>query len=171
MASHRCGLVVPVAVALLLAACSSSSEVVEVTGSTGMCVTVDTSFSGEPLAGTSLPGRIIDAAVECPDSEMSDPRLSGTLRSDFRCEYSDSDGVIVADCGSDSVVTNDGGTWREDGGTFTITGTDIGVQGTVLQEGTRIGTGEYEGLHFTYRIEGVEHTYPWTITGTIEPAD
>lgn len=81
------------------------------------------------------------------------------------------DGQTAADCVSSSVVINDGGTWREDDGTFTITGTDIGVQGVVLQEGVRVGTGDYERLQFTYRMEGVEHTYPWTITGAIEPTD
>jgi hypothetical protein len=100
---------------------------------------------------------------------MSDARLSGAVTSDFRCEYSSQGGVIVADCVSTSVVINDGGTWREDDGTFTITDAEIGRQGAVSQEGIRVGTGDYEGLQFIFQMEGVEHTYPWTITGTIEP--
>lgn len=156
---------------LLATACSNNPGSVDVTGETGICVIVDTQFSGEPLTGVNLPGRFVEATVECANSEMSDSRLSGPVTSEFRCEYSDKDGVIVADCVADSVVTNDGGTWREDGGTFTITGTEIGVQGVVAQEGIRVGTGDYEGLQFAYRMEGVEHTYPWEITGTIEPTD
>ncbi len=159
-------------VALLAgAACSGADGVIDVTGDTGVCSTVDTEFSGEPLADANLPGRFLEAVVECPDVEMSDDRLSGVVTSEFRCEYSNRNGEIVADCVSDSVVTNDGGTWREDNGTFTITGTEIGVQGVVSQEGVRVGTGDYEGLQFTYRMEGVEHTYPWTITGRIEPTN
>jgi hypothetical protein len=155
----------------LVSACSSDPESVEVTGETGYCQVASAEFSGEPLTGSNLPGRVVDVVVECPDGEMSDDRLSGAVRTEFQCEYSNRDGQIVADCVSSSVVTNDGGSWREDDGTFTITGTDVGVQGVVLQEGVRVGTGDYEGLQFTYRMEGVEHTYPWTVTGTIEPKD
>jgi len=167
----RVGLAVIVAMSVTV--CSSGTEVVDVTGETGMCSTMDVEFSGDPLPNANLPGRFVEVRVECPESEMSDARLSGAVTTEFRCEYSerDSDGVIVADCVSDSVLTNDGGTWREDNGTFTITDTEIGVQGVVVQEGVRVGTGDYEGLQFVYRIEGVEHTYPWTITGTIEPTD
>ena len=32
-----------------------------------------------------------------------------------------------------------------------------------------LGTGDYEGLQYTYHMEGVEHAYPWSISGTIEP--
>lgn len=166
---HRAGLTV--AILVLVVACSSSTEAIEVNGNTGMCTNSGTRFSGEPLAGTRLPGSLVETVVNCPMNEMSDDRLVGTTESEIRCEYSDQDGEIVAECVSSSVVSNDGGTWREDGGTFTITGTDIGVQGLVVQEGVRVGTGDYEGLRFLYRIEGVEHTYPWPITGTIEPTD
>jgi len=162
---------VAVVALILVSACSSDPASIDVTGETGYCGSASAEFAGEPLTGTNLPGRFVEAVVECPDSRFSDDRLSGAVRTAFRCEYSNQDGQIVADCVSSSVVTNDGGTWREDDGTFTITGTDIGVQGVVLQEGVRVGTGDYEGLQFTYRIEGVEHTYPWTITGTIEPTD
>jgi hypothetical protein len=156
---------------LTLAACSNgaASQTTEVTGNTGMCTNSATRFSGEPLPGTNLPGSVMESVVTCPMSEMSDDRLSGTAESEFRCEYSNRDGEIVAECVSNTVVTNDGGTWHEEGGTFMITGTEIGVQGVVAQEGVRVGTGDYEGLQFAYRIEGIEHTYPWPITGTIEP--
>jgi hypothetical protein len=152
-------------------ACSSGTETVAVTGSTGMCATLEAEFSGERLAGANLPGRFLEAVVECPNSELSDDRLSGVATSEFRCEYVDRSGEIVADCVSKSVVANDGGTWRDNDGRFTITDTGIGIQGVVLQEGVRVGTGDYAGLQFRYRIEGVEHAYPWEITGTIEPAD
>lgn len=158
---------------LILAACSNDpgSQATDVTGNTGMCTNSATRFYGEPLAGTNLPGSVLESVVNCPISEISDDRLSGTAESEFRCEYSNRSNEVVADCVSNTVVTNDGGTWEEEGGTFTITGTGIGVQGVVLQEGVRVGTGDYEGLQFAYRIEGVEHTYPWPITGTIEPTD
>jgi hypothetical protein len=158
-------------VAMSAGACSGDVESVDVTGETGICATTDADFSGDPLPGTNLPGRVLEAVVECPYSTMSDDRLSGAARTEFRCEYSDQDGTIVANCDSSSVVTNDGGTWREDDGTFTITGTDIGVQGLVVQDGVRQGTGDYDGLQFTYHMEGIEHTHPWTVTGTIEPSD
>lgn len=163
--------VLVVAMFALAAACTSDtgSQVSDVTGNTGMCTNSDTRFSGEPLEGTRLPGRVLESVVTCPQSEMSDDRLSGASESAIRCEYSDRNGEIVADCVSNTVITNDGGAWREEDGTFTITGTDIGTQGVVVHEGRRLGSGDYEGLQFVYRMEGVEHTYPWEITGTIEP--
>lgn len=166
---YRVGLIVAILVSV--AACSSSAEPIEVNGNTGMCTSSGTRFSGEYLEGTQLPGSVVETVLNCPMNEMSDDRLVGAMESEVRCEYSNQSGVIVAECVSNSVVTNDGGTWQEDGGTFTITGTDIGVQGLVVQEGVRVGTGDYEGLQFVYRVEGIEHAHPWPITGTIEPTD
>jgi hypothetical protein len=170
------GIVRLLPVALVLAGgCSSAIEPTEVTGNTGMCALADARFSGEPLQGdslpaeaTNLPGNILDATVTCPESEMSDERLSGAAETQFRCEYLMRDGAVVADCMGTKVVTNDGGTWVEDGCTFTITDTGLPANGIVRQEGVMVGTGDYEGLQFSYRMEGREHTYPWPLSGTLE---
>ena len=156
-------------VVVLAAACSTGSQATEVTGDTGMCTPSEAVFSEEPLEGTNLPGSVMEAVVTCPESNMSDDRIAGTTESDFRCEYVNREGVIVAECTADKVITNDGGTWVEQGGVFTITGTGFPDDGLVVQDGVMLGTGDYEGLQYTYHMEGVEHAYPWTITGTIEP--
>lgn len=160
---------------LLIGGCSSAVAPTEVTGSTGPCTVADARFSGDPLPGDNLPpearnlpGNIIEATVTCAESEMSDERLSGAAQTDFRCEYSMRNGAVVADCVGDKVVTNDGGTWVEKGCTFTITDTGLPANGTVRQAGVLVGTGDYEGLQFSYRMEGHEHAYPWTISGTIQ---
>ncbi len=150
--------------------CSSGSQVAEVTGDTGMCTPSEASFSGEPVEGSNLPGNVVEAVVTCPQSEVSDPRVAGATESTFRCEYLDREEITVAECVADTVITNEGGTWVEEGGTFTITGTGFPADGTVVQDGVMVGTGDYEGLRYTYHKEGIEHAYPWTITGTIEPA-
>ncbi|MFC2153732.1 hypothetical protein ACFLQ7_03780 [Actinomycetota bacterium] len=149
--------------------CSNGNQVTEVTGDTGMCTPSEPVFTGEPLEGANLPGSVIEAVVTCPESNMSDDRIAGATESDFRCEYVNRDGVIVAECTADKVITNNGGTWTEDGGTFTITGTGFPDDGLVVQDGVMLGTGDYAGLQYTYHMEGIEHAYPWTITGTIEP--
>lgn len=166
---RRIGLIVVMLVSVV--ACSSGTGAIEVTGNTGMCTNSGGRFYGEPPAGSNLPGGVLESVIHCPMSEMSDDRLVGAAETEIRCEYSNRNGGLVADCESNSVVTNDGGTWQEEGGTFTITGTGRYVQGVVAQDGIRVGTGDYEGLQFAYHMEGTEHTYPWPITGTIEPAD
>ena len=40
----------------------------------------------------------------------------------------------------------------------------------IVEEGVREGTGDYEGLRFVYATGGGT-SYPWPITGTIEPSD
>ena len=112
-----------VTVLVVASSCSSEPAVTEVTGDTGMCFPSEPVFSGEPIEGANLPGSIIEAVVTCPESSVSDSRVAGATESDFRCEYVNRDGVIVAECVADKVITNDGGTWLEDGGEFTITGT------------------------------------------------
>lgn len=160
--------IVTVTLATVCSSCTGS-EVTEVSGNTGMCTNSEPRFSGEPLEGLNLPGSAVEAVVSCPESEMSDSRLSGATESEFRCEYSHRDGEFVAECVSNKVVRNEGGTWQEEDGTFTITDTGFPADGVVVQEGLMVGTGDYEGLQFDYRMEGIEHAYPWSITGTIEP--
>lgn len=78
---------VAVVVIMSVSACSGDPAPFDVTGETGYCGAEGTEFSGEPLAGTNLPGRFLEAVVECPDSKLSDDRLSGAVRTEFRCEY------------------------------------------------------------------------------------
>ena len=95
---------------LVASGCSSGSEVIEVTGDTGICSSSQPAFSGEPLKEANLPGNVVEAVVTCPESHASDSRISGETTSSFRCEYVSRDDVVVAACVADKVITNDGGT-------------------------------------------------------------
>lgn len=134
---------------LVLVACGDETETVEVSGSTGSVTVSGDSLSDE---GEVVTGEWTD---------VSDDRLKGENKAVIFCEMRP-DEEEAADCEGTTEIVNDGGTWE---GTFT--GTSINNNHDI--RGTLTGTGDYEGLQFTYRLEGTE--YPWTITGTIEPAE
>ncbi len=134
---------------VLVAACGGETEPVEVSGNTGGFSESGDSFSEEGLTYT---GNWTD---------VSDERLQGQNEAVTFCKWI-SEGERSAECEGTFEIMNDGGTWE---GAFT--GTSLG--GVHNIQGTLLGTGGYEGLQFTYQLEGVG--FPWTITGTIEPVD
>ena len=156
--------------AVLSTACGRGGDaVIEVTGDTGLCTEVGTTWSGDAPAGAAVPGLVLERTVTCPQNSMSDERLVGAYASEFRCEFSVQGDVTVGDCVHDSTITNEGGSWEEQGGSFTIT-LSPGEPTAIVEEGVREGTGDYEGLRFVYATGGGT-SYPWPITGTIEPSD
>lgn len=97
--------------------------------------------------------------------EASDERVIGSSDVVNSCEFwADGNG---ADCSGTTTITNDGGTWTgEYSGTTSWSAEDPEhhhVIDTVL-----VGTGDYEGLRFVYRLTGGD-SFPWDFTGTIEP--
>jgi hypothetical protein len=134
---------------VLLAACGSGIEPVEVTGSTGIQMESGSAFTEE---GRTYRGEWTD---------ITDERLKGEEVAVVFCEMV-SEEENSAECEGTQEVVNDGGAWE---GNFTGTSID----GLHEIDGTLIGTGDYEGLQFSYHLEGVE--FPWDITGTIEPVE
>jgi hypothetical protein len=159
------------AVGLLLglAGCAGEEYPVDVTGSTGPCEEYDTVWSGDPIPG-GLPGTVLERKVRCEEVTMSDERLSGTYESAFRCDFAQQGEDVVGTCSIDSTVTNDGGTWQDSGGAMTITAV-AGAPATIVEDGVRAGSGDYDGLTFTYHVTGTALGYPWEISGTIDRND
>ncbi|MDJ0925423.1 MAG: SGNH/GDSL hydrolase family protein [Acidimicrobiia bacterium] len=105
--------------------------------------------------------------IRATDNGLSDDRVNGDYEAlmdvDIFVESHRSTGLITM---PRVTITNDGGTWE---------GTAVGVSTWTTSEPehrhyihhTLLGTGNYEGLQFTYLLEGID--YPWTVTGTIEP--
>jgi hypothetical protein len=156
-----------VALAVLMAAagCSGQDFPIEVEGSTGECTEQDTSWSGESVGGV-LPGTLLERTVTCPAVTMSDERVSGAYESKFRCTFSEDGERFIGSCTQDTTLTNEGGAWSESGGAFTVTVVP-GEPSTIVESGSRQGSGEYDGLRFVYRVEA-SGDYPWQITGTLE---
>ena len=107
---RRIGLII--VLVLVDAACSESTvEPIEVTGSTRDCTESGTTWSGQAPPGAAVPGLVLERTVSCPNQTMSDERLPGVCTSEIRCEFSTEEDATLGDCLSDSVPSNDGGTW------------------------------------------------------------
>jgi hypothetical protein len=146
-------------------ACSGQAVPVDVEGTTGECTEQGTTWSGESVGGV-LPGTILERTVTCPAVTMSDERVSGAYESKFRCTFSEDGERFIGSCTQDTTLTNEGGAWSESGGAFTVTVVP-GEPSTIVESGSRQGSGEYDGLRFVYRVEA-SGDYPWQITGTLE---
>ncbi|MDJ0959706.1 MAG: hypothetical protein QNJ88_03540 [Acidimicrobiia bacterium] len=142
-----------VAVALL-AGCGGGADSVAVTGELPAPVT-----ETEDERGTVYRGPITD---------MSDDRVIGDVEHVMDIEFVvDGERTTGHVTVTSVTITNEGGTWEGTGeGTTTWTTADPAHLHSL--DYTLFGTGSYDGLKFTYHVEGVD--YPWTITGTIEPA-
>lgn len=137
----RQALILAIGMALPVASCSSTE--VEPVAVTGTEVCTQTADEGDVLW------------YECHDS-TSDERVSGTLVVSVRQEQeppTPMDGTVA--------LTNDGGSWQGDWAGEITSGSNH------IMEGVLIGSGDYEGLQYRVRWEGV--TEPLAITGTIEP--
>ena len=122
---------------------------------TGEYATPDEYIDGDPTI------------IRATDNSLSDDRVNGDYEGlmdfDLFVDGDRSTGLITM---PRVTITNDGGTWE---------GTAVGISTWTTSEPehrhyihhTLLGTGDYEGLQFTYLLEGVD--YPWTVTGTIEP--
>lgn len=153
---------------LAVAGCAGDSYPIEVTGSTGQCRESGTMWSGDPIAG-ALPGTVLERTVTCEEVTASDERVAGEFESSLRCVFAPQGERVVGDCVMATTVTNEGGTWHDDDGVVTITIAD-GAPAEIVQDGVRVGGGEYEGLSFTYHVEGTAEGYPWEMSGTIDRA-
>ena len=128
---------------MVVTACSDGAAVpVEVTGSE-----VCTQIASDGLT----------RSYECVD-QTSDPRVSRTANVTGLLEHTPPtpmSGTIE--------LVNEGGTWIGDW-SGEITSARNHIFDAVL-----VGTGEYEGLEYEVRWEGMD--YPWTITGTIRGSE
>lgn len=129
-------------VAVAAAGCGDDVETVEVVG-TVTCTRVE--FRSE-----------LDVSYRC-EGETSDPRVSGTAEVAVIFEQR----PPGTEMWGSFVLTNDGGTWRGD-----WTG-EIDSESFHVVDGVLLGEGDYDGLQYDTRWEGV--IYPWDVTGTIEP--
>ncbi len=129
---------------------------------------IDGELWGDPIPGAGYEhGR--GTIIRDTGSGLSDDRVNGDLEAlmdiDIFVEGYRTTGLISM---PRVTITNDGGTWE---------GTATGVTTWTTTEPlhrhyihfTLLGTGDYEGLRFTYLLEGIN--YPWTVNGTIEPVD
>ncbi len=148
--STRMVTVVVAAVGLALSSCGGSSEVVEVSGSTG----VQTGQSGDT--------DIFD------DNSSSDDRLVGVIELTIECESSEDGDTTIAVCTGPVTLVNDEGAWE---GTCEGTSTWSTTEPDHVHDFdcTYLGTGDYDGLRFVQHLEGID--YPWPYTGQIEPAN
>lgn len=101
--------------------------------------------------------------------DMTDDRVNGDFEQvmdiDLTLEGDRTTGEITV---TSMTISNDGGTWEGTGeGTTTWTGTESRHAHNIGY--TLIGTGNYDGLQFTFQMEGID--YPWELTGTIEPVE
>lgn len=123
------------------AGCAQGAETVQVSGT-------ETCVSFETIAD-------LHEVYECED-ETSDPRVSGSAEVEIFLEHE-----APSPMWGTMVLTNTGGTWRGD-----WTG-EVTADGNHVVEGVLIGEGDYDGLRYIARWEG--YSYPWDVTGTIEP--
>lgn len=154
---------------VLLAACGGGPEPVEVTGSMpGPAEEVPGESGGEPIEGSGLDWSTVRGETyRAAFTDLSDQRVNGDLETVMDIDISvDGDRTTAMLTITSISITNGGGTWEGSGqGTSTWTKTEPAHLHTI--DFTLIGTGDYEGLQFTYQVEGVN--YPWELTGTIEP--
>jgi hypothetical protein len=130
------------------------AAVSEITGSTGVPVESGSVWDSGGLVGT---GKMI----------LSDERVSGASTHEIHCdrlwEYED---ATSTDCRTTMTITNAGGAWEG-----VVVGTSSWTTDRPLHvhhmTGTLVGSGDYEGLRFVFRMDGDD--YPWTVAGKIEP--
>jgi hypothetical protein len=134
-------LILAIGTTLLVASCGSAeAESVAVTG-TEVCT--QTADEGDVLW------------YDCQDT-TSDERVSGDGVMSVRLEREPPTPMAGT-----FALTNDGGTWKGDWAG------EITSDSNHIAEAVLIGSGDYLGLQYRVRWEGV--TEPLTITGTIEP--
>jgi hypothetical protein len=155
----------------LFAACGSEAEPVAVTGVIqGDAETVSGEFSGEPIEGSGESWTSArDVVYRGVFADMSDDRVNGEIEHVMDMDLTEEGDRFIASLTITSMsITNDGGTWEGTGeGTSAWTENGLHVHNINY---TLIGTGDYEGLQFTYNVED-QGDYPWDITGTIEPVE
>jgi hypothetical protein len=154
---------------VLLAACGSQMEPVDVTGLVQSPAIVKGELSGEPIEGSGESWTIQRGSLYTGAWETSDERLSGDDETVVNCDLSQpssGEEKYVAECWGTTTLTNDGGTWE---GTFQGTSSWSSSEPEHVHdmETVFVGTGDHEGLQFVGTYGGVD--FPWELTGTVEP--
>ena len=124
-------------------ACGGDAQTVEVTGSE-TCTTLDTGDDD------------LHEVYDCVH-ESSDPRVSGAVTAEVFLEQQPPGTAMWGTI----VLTNDGGTWQGDWSG------EITPDGNHVIDGVLAGADDYDGLQYVLHVEGV--SFPWDVTGTIEP--
>ena len=154
-------------IALPLIACGGGDETVEINGTTGDCLNVDGTWTGDPIGGA--PGSLERGFTQtCSDVQMSDERASGVLEALVDCELTQEGEATTGVCSGTVTISNDGGTWQGtvEGTTSWTTSEPVHVHAL---DSTFLGTGGYDGLRMVFHAAG--YSTPWTLTGRIEPVD
>lgn len=155
---------------LVVAACGEEVQPVSVTGKMpAPAEEIEGDHVGDPIPGWGLPFSEIRGTVyRGTIVGMSDERANGELEHVMDIDMVDEGDRMVGYITAEVTITNDDGTWVGTGeGTTSFTKEDPAHRHLI--EYTLLGTGDYDGLRYTYTLEGVD--YPWDLTGTIEPVD
>ena len=142
------------------------APVVEVTGEQSCDILVGGTWTGDSLPG-DLTTRQRGQASLCK-AETSDPRVSGTWAVAVNCDYSLEGDIIVGQCRGTLRTESDSGGWE---GTYTAR-TEVSpdapndIYHTI--DADAVGWGEYAGLRYIHRIEGIDSM---TVTGRIGSVD
>ncbi len=119
---------------------------------------------GEPIPGTGF-AHARGTVIRSPITTLSDDRVNGDFAAVMDLDFFAGDDRMTGLIGMTSVtITNSRGTWEGTAaGTTTWTTADPEHMHNIHY--TLLGTGDYEGLQFSFHTRGVD--YPWTVTGTI----
>jgi hypothetical protein len=161
---------VSIVLLILLYSCGGEAEPVEVTGSSGQLTEeIPGELTGEPLGTGESWSTMRGTVYRGVFNDLTDDRVNGDFEHVMDIDLTvDGDRTTGEIRVTNMTITNDGGTWEGTGqGTTTWTTTEPGHFHNI--DYTLVGTGDYEGLQFTYHTEGID--YPWELTGTIEPVE
>ncbi len=140
--------------------------IVEVTGETRCRVSTWGTWTGDSLPGGFTTQQRGQRNL-CVD-ETSDPRVNGSWDVALSCNYSLEGDLIVGQCWGTLELEGDSGGWV---GTFqAITEASVEAPDDIFHiiDTETVGWGEYAGLRYVHRIEGIDLM---TVTGRIGPAD
>jgi hypothetical protein len=165
---------------MTLAGCSHSGEWVEVTG-----------MAGEPyeVVYGQYVGEVFDDGP-CADQQdvegdiyrhrfahgedsgvpwVSDERVAGDYEYVADIDFQEDGDACVGYFTGTETMTNDGGTWEGTvEGTMTWDGPADTANTVYDIDRTMLGSGDYDGLKYSYKLYGTD--FPWELTGTISPA-
>ena len=164
---------------LILAGCSDSAGSVEVTGVGGQPYeAIPGQDVGEVFAdGPCFPWQDIEgtlirytfaAGEDSGVPWVSDKRVAGDYEYLASVDFQEEGDICVGHFSGTENMANNNGSWE---GTVEGTMTWEGPTGyyRVVYDltGTLLGSGDYDGLKYTYNLTGTDH--PWDLTGTISP--
>lgn len=169
------------AMALALTGCGGDSE--EPVEVTGMTAEAETAIDAEAVGEVFGDGPCVDQqdwagaiwrltwtyGEGSGSNWVSDERVAGDMEFSMDADYRDEGDTCVAYFTGTATIINDHGSWE---GTWEGTssfGAGAGDDQHLHDlDYTMQGSGDYDGLAYTYNVRGM--AYPWPVTGTISKA-